>query len=225
MLSISRILTLLAGALISAVVLKRKENSNADATPWRTDLDELQAKFLQHLNSRNTELAARLAEFQPKIEALAAELTVRPDGRIDDLAAQLAGLHSKIEALAARLAPIPDPRVDVLAARLAVVESKANFTQGKVDDLQERVSGHDQKLQATNQMVVEMEQMLTGRMADFDERVEAQGRTLQAMNSSIAQSDELLERVLDMVQNLLPAAELREPVSITAGGEIRELQL
>jgi chromosome segregation ATPase len=256
MLSISRILTLLAGALISAALLKRKENSNAGAKPWRTDLGELQAKFTRQLDSRDNELAARLAEFQPKMEALAVELAVRPDGRIDDLAAQLTRLQPKIEALALELAPKPDPRVDDLAAqmarlqpriealaaasapkpdprvddltvRLAAVESKAHTTADKVEALKERVNTQDQTLQATNQVVVAIEQLLNSKIADFDQRIEAQGRSLQAMNSSIAQSDELLERVLDLVQNLSPVpAESREPISIASGGgEIRELQL
>ena len=225
--SISRILALLAGALISAVVLKRKENSNAGAKPWRTDLDELQAKFTQQLDSRDNELAARLAELQPKMEALAVELTTRPDGRIDDLASQLTRLQPKIEALALELAPKSDPRVDDLTVRLAAVESKAHMTADKVEDLQERVNTQDRKLEATNQVVVAIEQLLNSKIADFDQRIEAQGRSLQAMNSSIAQSDELLERVLDLVQNLSPLpAESREPISIASGGgEIRELQL
>ena len=83
-------------------------------------------------------------------------------------------------------------------------ESKADSNQDKVEDLQKRVSAHDQKLQATDQVVVAIEQLLTSKIADFDQRIEAQERSLLAMNSSIAQGDELLERVLDLVQNLSP---------------------
>jgi chromosome segregation ATPase len=169
--SISRILTLLAGAAVGVAVLRRKENSNANAKPWRTDLDALESKFTQQLELRGTELT-----------------------------------------------PKPDPRVADLAARLAAVESKAESTRGKVDDLQQNVSAQDQKLEATNQVMLAIEQLLTTKMAGLDQRIEAQGRTLDAINSSIAQSDELLQRVLDRVQNLSP--------STAAGGrEMRELQL
>jgi chromosome segregation ATPase len=214
-LSISRILTVLAGALIGAVVFRRRESAGAGARPWSTDLEALQSKFTRQLDSRDTALAARLAEFRPKLEAVAAG----PDARIEELAAQLTRLQPKIEALAVELAPKLDPRVDELSARLAAVESKANSTQSRVDHFEQKLDVQDQKLQATNQTVVAIEQMLADKMAGFE-------RTLQAMNSSIAQSDELLERVLDLVQSLTPvAAEPREPVSMASGGgETRELQ-
>jgi prefoldin subunit 5 len=227
MLSISRILTLLAGALISAVILKKRENSNPAATPWSPDLKALESKFLERLDARDTELTARLAEFQPKIEALAVELAVKPDSRIDDLAAQLTRLQPKIEALAGGLAPKFDPRVDDLAAQMATLQPRIEALAAGLASVEAKVSVHDQKLQATGQVVVAIEQLLTSKIADFNDRIEAQGKTLQAMNSSIAQGDELLERVLDLVQNLTPgAAEPREPFSIASGGgEIRELQL
>lgn len=220
MLSISRILALLAGAFISAVLLRKKENSSADAASWRPDLEALQKKFAEHLSAHESDgprvdLTARLAELQPKIEAMAAQLAPKPDARIDALTAHLTELQPKIEAIAAELAAKPDARIDDLAARLAAVESKADSTQEKVADLQQKVSAHDLKLEATNHVVVAIEQVLNAKVAEFDQSIEAQGRSLQAMNTSIAQSDELLERILDLVQNLPPStAEPRKPVTI-----------
>jgi hypothetical protein len=269
---------LLAGALVSAVVLRWKDEAKADEAPWRGELESLRKKLLTDLDARDTELASRIAEIQPRIEAITAGLNIAPDGRIDDLAASIAQLQPKIEALAAGLAkpdprtdslaarlsavesrpvpeaapqldprvdgldarlaamearpaaeaaPKPDPRVEAIAVRLTAVESRAAATDGKVAELEQKVGTQDQRLQATNKVVVAIEQLLTAKIAEFDQRVESQARSLQAMNSSIAQSDEMLERVLDLVQNLSPAApETREPISIASGGgEIRELQL
>ena len=120
----SRIVTLLAGALVGAVVMRWKDDTKAKDAPWRPDLDDLHKKLLVHLDSRDAELAARIADFQPRIEALAAELKVVPDGRIDELAVRIAQLQPKIEALAAGLAK-PDPRVEAIAVRLTAVESRA----------------------------------------------------------------------------------------------------
>src|SRR5690348_10070244 len=100
----SRIVTLLAGALVSAVVLRWKDDAKADDAPWRPELEALHKKLLGHLDTRDAELADRIAGFQPRIEALAAELNLTPDGRIDELAAGIAQLQPKIEALAAGLA-------------------------------------------------------------------------------------------------------------------------
>src|SRR5689334_6549199 len=119
----SRILTLLAGALVSAVVLRWKDDSKGNEAPWRPELEDLHKKLLVHLDTRDAELVARIAEFQPRLEAMAAGLNVAPDGRIDELAARITQLQPKIEALAAGLAK-PDPRMDSLAARLAAVESR-----------------------------------------------------------------------------------------------------
>jgi septal ring factor EnvC (AmiA/AmiB activator) len=251
----SRILTLLAGALVSAVVLRWKDDKAKDANtaPWRPEIEELHKKLMLHLDERDAGLAARIAEFQPRIEALAAELKVEPDTRLDELAVRIGQLQPKIEALAAGLAkpdprieslatrlaavesrPVavetahkPDPRVEAIAVRLTAVESRATATEDKLGELAQKVVQQDQRMQATNKVVVAIEQLLTSKIGEFDQRIEAQGRSLQAMNSSIAQSDELLERVLDLVQNLAPAVmETREPISIAAsGGEIRELQL
>jgi len=253
MLSISRILTLLAGALIGAVVLRKKETSRTEGTPWRADLEELQNKLTEHLttqdgrlddlrqqseaivaeaSSRSSEpaadLTARLADLQPKIEAMARQLEQPPDGRIDELAVRISQLQPKIEALAVELAPKPDPRVDAISLRLDAVESKTiPQIQGQVADLRQAVSAQDQKFQAANRVVIAIEQMLTTKMAEFGQRLEAQGRTLQAMNSSIAQSDELLERVLDLVQaGPQSVGEPRDPVpTVAGGGEVRELHL
>lgn len=278
--SFSRILTLLAGAFVSAVLLRRKENPNA--APWRPELEELQKKFTEHLTSHDTslgefqkrfetalgeimpapdgridelavrvaalhpkieaiaselatprsdnrlnDLAGQVASLQPRIEAIATELAAKTDPRVDDLIERLAGLQPKLEALAAGTAPQPDPRIDQLDARVSAVESKADATQDQVASLEQKVNTNDQKLQATSQVVLSLEQLFTQRLGDLDRRLAEQGRSLEAMNSSIAQSDELLERVLDLVQNL-PVAEPRalEPVAIASGGgQIRELQL
>ena len=222
---ISRILTLLAGALIGAVIVQKKEDAPA-GTPWRTDLEDFEKKFTEHLSARDSrieglrqqfeaivsdlaakpdgavaDLTARLAELQPKIEAMARQLAQKPDARIDELAERIGRLQPKIEAVAAELAPKFDRRINDLAAQ--------------VEGLRQTVTAQDQKVQATNQVVIAIERMLNTKMAEFDKRLEAQGRTLQAMNSSIAQSDELLERVLDLVQTAPPSAgEPREPLTI-----------
>jgi chromosome segregation ATPase len=241
MMLFSRIVTLLAGAIISAVVLRWKDDSKTNDAPWRPELEDLHQKLMVHLDSRDAELATRISEFQPRIEALAAELKILPDGRIDELATRIAQLQPKIEALAAGLmkpdprmdslaarlaavesrpvhteAPRTDPRVEAIAVRLTAVESRATTTEGKIGELEQKLVAQDQRLQATNKVVVAIEQMMTAKMNEFDQRLESQGRSLQVMNSSIAQSDELLERVLDLVQNLSPATpEPREPLSIS----------
>jgi chromosome segregation ATPase len=203
---ISRIVSLFAGALLSAVILRKK-----DTGPSRSDLEEVQKKFTEDLAQHDSrlqglrqeletmatsatvspdaavlDLTARLAELQPKIEAMARQLAQKPDADMGELAARISQLQPKIEAVAAELAPKFDRRINELAVQ--------------VDTLRQIVSGQDQKLQATNKVVVAIEQLLTSKMAEFDQRLEMQGRTLQAMNSSIAQSDGLLERVLDLVQ-------------------------
>src|SRR4051794_32911386 len=100
----ARIVTLLAGALVSAVVLRWKDESKGNEAPWRPELEDLHKKLLAHLDVRDAELAARIADFQPRIDALAEELKIVPDGRIDELAIRIAQLQPKIEALAAGLA-------------------------------------------------------------------------------------------------------------------------
>jgi|SRR5581483_7694305 len=240
----SRSLTLLAGALVSAVVLKWKEDkTDRTNAPWRAELDALEKKLLVHVDERHAErdaeLAARISEIQPRIEAMAAEMTLTPDGRLDELAGRIARLQPKIEALAAGLArpdprmdnlatrlaavesrpatvemaPRPDPRVEGIAVRLTAVESRTSANESKIAEMEQKIAAQDQRMQATNKVVLAIEQLLASKINEFDQRLEAQSRSLQAMNSSIAQSDELLERVLDLVQNLSPV-EPREQVQL-----------
>jgi chromosome segregation ATPase len=245
----SRILTLFAGALISAVILRKREASPAGGTPWSADLEELQKRLTEILTTQDgrlddlrqqfeamvaeasarssepaADLTARLADLYPKIEAMARKLEQQPDRRIDELAVRIGQLQPKIEALAMERAPRPDPRVDAVSARLDAVESNTIAQlQGQVAELRQAVVAQDQRLQAANKVVIAIEQMLATKMVEFDRRLEVQGRTLQAMNSSIAQSDELLERLLDLVQAGPQSA--GEPVpAAPAAGEARELR-
>lgn len=237
MLPISRILSLLAGALIGAVILQKKEDAPA-GSPWRTELEELQKRFTQHLSAQDS----RMEGLRQQFEVMVADLAAKPDGSVTDLTAQLAELQPKIEAMARQLAQTPDNRLDELAARIGQLQPKIeavaaelapkfdrriNELAAQVDGLRQTVGAQEQKLQATNRIVIAIEEMLSSKMAEFEKRLEAQGRTLEAMNSSIAQSDELLERMLDLVRTAtVSAGEPREPVATVSGGsEIRELQL
>jgi chromosome segregation ATPase len=220
----SRILTLLAGAFISALVLRRNDSKPGEA-PWRPELEDLHKKLQTHLDVRDAELAARIAGFQPDIRALAAELNATPDTSLDELAGRMAQLQSKIEAVATGLAK-PDPRLEAIAVRMIAAEARTAAIEAKVGDLEQKAGTQDQRLQATSKVVVAIEQLVTSKIAEFDQRIESQGRSLQAINSSIAQSDELLERVLNLVQNISAPAETRAPLSTTPGiNDVRELQL
>jgi hypothetical protein len=240
---IPHILTLLAGAVVSALMLRKKGIEDSGA-PWRPELEELGKTLTGHLaaydsrfaeletaiqalrsepgavpDTRVDELAARLAELQPRLEAIGAELAAKPDSRIDTLTARLAEFQPRMEAIAAELAGKSAARIDGLSARLEAVEAG----QCKVTELEQKVHAHEQRLNATTQVVIGIEQMLTARIAEFDERLEAQARSLQAMNSSIAQSDELIERVLDLVNNP-PAAS--EPAGTAAlSGPYQDLRM
>ena len=130
MLSVSRILTLLAGAVIGAVAFRRKDDPNA--APWRSELEELQKKFTVHVDSHDvqmTELRGQLAnlasarpdeqidELRQRIEAVGGMIP-----RVDSLAVHLAGLQERIEAELAR--PKDGPRVDTLAANLVELQQR-----------------------------------------------------------------------------------------------------
>src|ERR1051326_4269800 len=65
----SRIVTLLAGALVSAVVMRWKDDKSTEANaPWRAELEALQKKLMVNLDERDAGLAARIGEIQPRLE-------------------------------------------------------------------------------------------------------------------------------------------------------------
>jgi len=108
-----------------------------------------------------------------------------------------------------------------LASLEASLSSLSTRFEGRMSDLENKISEHDTKLKnvpTLTEIVSTMEQMLTGAMTGLDQKLSEQVHSIEMLKSTVSQSDELMEKVLDSIYSLqshIPDGEKPEiPVSV-----------
>ena len=165
MFALSRFLTFLAGAWVSAALVRKK-------------LGELDAHG-RRLSGIERQLEAVAAELQPKIEALGRRLAASPDARIDELAQRISQLPPKIETLTgvvmARLDAVETGMADLrqtvgaqeekLQAANQVVVAIEQLLSSKMAEFDRRLEAQGRTLQALNASIARSDQLLERAVA------------------------------------------------------------
>jgi len=175
--------------------------------------EEQSARLAETPNSTHIEsrLAAQEAATAARLEEVAARLDEHR-ARLDEQAARLNEQAARLDALSAQLAEAP--AAEQIEARLsAQIESRLAAQEAasaeRLNEITARLDEHTAKLAevpTTPQLVSAMEQLLAKTMTSLDDRLATQARSIEVLTTTVSQTDNLLEKVLESLDTLQPAA-------------------
>ena len=167
---------------------------------------------IQHLETR---LSARMTNFEDRISEL-----VRTAG--ESLAVMRAQLAAATDGLTA-------PRAQQFAFResaeraLALIQASVNAAVERIGQLEQAVSKSAERLQAVEEGVAATRKRLNdlhSAMADdfinFEEKLKEHSSAIESAWTAIGQTDDLVERVVDMIENLRSGEAMDRPEGLMA---------
>ena len=105
---------------------------------------------------------------------------------------------------------------EVASLRRSIADLETNLAAREAEweqtavRLSERLDAHDARfndLPSTSQIVAAMDELLSKTMQSLNQRLSTQADSIELLKTTVAQTDGLLERVLESLDALRPAAE------------------